>query len=472
MIPYPRSLRPLVLALLLTGLALGFNAGPAFAQNVQVGPFTLPAGETVTIEFEALITDPFPANASSVSNQGTVTFDGSGPVLTDDPDVIGTNNPTVTPVIQEIDADLSITKSGPTQVATGGTIDYALMVSNSGPDAAPNVVVEDTLPSGVTFVTASPECTHASGTVTCTLLSVPVSPPTVNLAIQVTAPTTPGLLTNSVTVDSDATDPNSGNNSATFDTTVAELEADLSVAKSDSPDPVQAGQQLVYTVSVTNAGPDPAVNVVASDTLPAGVAFGSTSGCAESPSGGVPTCTLGDIAAGSSKQYTITVTVNSGTPDGTILTNGVSVTSDTPDPTTPNTATAATTVTSVVLCGGSTPTTGCTVNGVRNQVCRGTLGTDTITGTNGRNVIHGRGGNDTISGGNDNDTICGGDGPDTLNGANGNDRLFGENGNNVLNGDNGNDSLDGGADTDACNGGSGTDTATAAPSCNTTTGVP
>ena len=76
MIPYPRSLRPLVLALLLTGLALGFNAGPAFAQNVQVGPFTLPAGETVTIEFEALITDPFPAEASSVSNQGTVTFDG------------------------------------------------------------------------------------------------------------------------------------------------------------------------------------------------------------------------------------------------------------------------------------------------------------------------------------------------------------------------------------------------------------
>lgn len=79
MIPYRRSLRLLVLALLLTGLALGFNAGPAFARDVQIGPFTLPAGKAVTIEFEAGITDPFPANASSVSNQGTVTFDGRAP---------------------------------------------------------------------------------------------------------------------------------------------------------------------------------------------------------------------------------------------------------------------------------------------------------------------------------------------------------------------------------------------------------
>ena len=469
-----RSLRLPTLALLLvTGLVLGFNAGPAFAQVQvpEVGSFTLPAGESVTIEFKADINDPFPTTESSVSNQGTVTFGTSGTVLTDDPDVAGTNNPTVTPVIQEIDADLSIAKSGPTQVATGGTITYTLMVSNSGPDAAPNVVVTDTLPSGVTFVSASLGCTHASGIVTCNLASVPVSPPTVDLTINVTAPTTEGTLTNSVTVTSDATDPMPGNNSDTFDTTVAELEANLSVAKTDSPDPVQAGQQLVYTVNVTNAGPDPAVNVVASDTLPAGVTFGSTTGCAESSSGGVPNCTLGTIAVGSPKQYTITVTVNSGTPDGTILTNSVNVSSDTPDPDTANnTDNEGTTVTSVVLCAGLTPTTGCTVNGVRNQVCRGTTGTDTIIGTNGRDVIHGRGGSDTISGGNDNDTICGGDGTDTLNGNNGNDRLFGENDSDTLNGNNGNDALDGGAATDTCNGGSGTDTATA--SCESRTSVP
>jgi uncharacterized repeat protein (TIGR01451 family) len=53
--------------------------------------------------------------------------------------------------------------------------------------------------------------------------------------------------------------------------------ADLSITKQDGPDPVIAGEPLIYTIFVRNAGPNPAQNVLIRDTLPAGVAFSGTS---------------------------------------------------------------------------------------------------------------------------------------------------------------------------------------------------
>src|ERR1700730_4344906 len=46
--------------------------------------------------------------------------------------------------------------------------------------------------------------------------------------------------------------------------------ADLSVTKVDTPDPVNTGSNLTYTITVTNNGPDAAANASWSDTLPAG----------------------------------------------------------------------------------------------------------------------------------------------------------------------------------------------------------
>ena len=107
-------------------------------------------------------------------------------------------------------------------------------------------------------------------------------------------------------------------------------EADLSITKTDDPDPVVAGQTLTYTVTVANGGPDDAENVVVGDTLPSGVTFVGTSGC-DNDANGVPTCQLGTIANGASKSYTITVTVDATTAAGTI-TNAATVTSDADDP--------------------------------------------------------------------------------------------------------------------------------------------
>jgi uncharacterized repeat protein (TIGR01451 family) len=57
---------------------------------------TLRTARTVNIQFKVAVNTPFPSN--QVSNQGSVAFDGGGPVLTDDPSVVGASDQTVTPV--------------------------------------------------------------------------------------------------------------------------------------------------------------------------------------------------------------------------------------------------------------------------------------------------------------------------------------------------------------------------------------
>src|SRR5438552_3075581 len=73
------------------------------------------------------------------------------------------------------------------------------------------------------------------------------------ITIVVTAPSEGGTITNTATVSSSTNDANTGNNTATETTTVT-ASAELSITKSDSPDPVTAGGTLTYTLSVSNEG--------------------------------------------------------------------------------------------------------------------------------------------------------------------------------------------------------------------------
>jgi len=85
---------------------------------------------------------------------------------------------------------------------------------------------------------------------------------------------------------------------------------DISVIKSDSPDPVTVGNNLTYMIGVTNNGPDTATGVTLTDTLPAGVTYvsaTSTQGTC-SRSGSTVTCSIGTLANGASTTVTIIVT--------------------------------------------------------------------------------------------------------------------------------------------------------------------
>ena len=87
------------------------------------------------------------------------------------------------------------------------------------------------------------------------------------------------------------------------------LGADLSVTKVADRDPVAAGTELTYTVTVANAGPNTAVGVELLDELPAEVTLVSADSRCGPPVDGDLTCDLGDLAAGASTDVEIAVAV-------------------------------------------------------------------------------------------------------------------------------------------------------------------
>ena len=123
--------------------------------------------------------------------------------------------------------------------------------------------------------------------------------------------------------------------------------ADIVVSKSGD-EAVALGGQITYSLTVYNAGPDDAVNVVLTDALPAHTSFvdASTNTGSVSFDGTTLTVNVGTLAFDSTATATLVVQVDQDTSRGTIISNTVSGTSDTPDPEPSNdSATAFTAVT-------------------------------------------------------------------------------------------------------------------------------
>jgi len=136
--------------------------------------------------------------------------------------------------------DLAIAKLAPSSVSRNGNFTYNISALNTGKNAAPNVVVTDPLPAGVTFVGASAQlftcnwrgcgytpstCTHSGNTVTCSLPSLGVTDwsglALYNVAIAVKATGASGtILTNTATITSSAPDTHPGDNHSTVVTKI------------------------------------------------------------------------------------------------------------------------------------------------------------------------------------------------------------------------------------------------------------
>ncbi len=118
---------------------------------------------------------------------------------------------------------------------------------------------------------------------------------------------------------------------------VTEPSADLSILKTADATSVFVGDAITWTITVENAGPDAATNVVLTDVLPSGVTLDTDLSSICTIDTGVATCTLGDIAAGGDvKIDVVTTAVAAGTP-----VNAVEIESDVADPDTGNNSSSA-----------------------------------------------------------------------------------------------------------------------------------
>ena len=251
------------------------------------------------------------------------------PNVTPTPPNVTPTPPNVTPTPPPApQVDLVVHKVGaPNPVAPGNNLIYFITVTNLGPSPADAVVVVDTLPAGVTFVSATPS-QGSCVSVNCSLGTL-ASGATATITVKVKVnPGTTGQITNTACVSSNTPDTNPDNNCDSTTTTVTTPtptptlppgqtptptpggpRADLSLIKVDSPDPVSAGRNLTYGITVTNNGPDPAPNVVVNDALPPGVTLISAT-----PSQGTcagATCNLGTLAPGDTAAIAVVVEVDS-----------------------------------------------------------------------------------------------------------------------------------------------------------------
>ena len=145
--------------------------------------------------------------------------------------------------------------------------------------------------------------------------------------------TSVGTYNNTADVTVSDNEGNSASDSDTETVDVTDVVADLSIAKSDSPDPVGVNQEITYTLSVANLGTDEALNVSVVDDLPSEVIYVTSSGNGwncnyDGPTHSV-TCTRNTLAVGAAPDITIAVTAPS---SPTTLQNIATVSARSSDP--------------------------------------------------------------------------------------------------------------------------------------------
>jgi uncharacterized repeat protein (TIGR01451 family) len=349
-----------------SGGASGFSSNTALGHNNINQTVNLPVGATITYTVTATIS---PGATGNLVNTATVTAP-AGTTEINTQNNSSTDTDTLTP-----QADVSVAKTDtPDPVTAGQNITYTITVTNpNGPSSAQGVTLTDIVPANTTFVsfvapagwTVTSPTVGGTGTITATdtaPLTVATSTATFTLVVNVNSTTAGGTtITNTATVATTSTDTNTANDTATATTTVnAATTIDVGVTKVDTPDPVAAGQNITYTITLTNSGTGAAAanSVTLTDIVPANTTFVSfvapTGWSSTTPTGGgtgtvSSTNTTAPIAAGGTAVFTLIVNVNGATPNNTTITNTATITATGDTNANNNSATATTTVTAVTL---------------------------------------------------------------------------------------------------------------------------
>ena len=221
-------------------------------------------------------------------------------------------------------ADLRIVKRpADTTLRVDQDVTYTLTATNDGPNDATGVVVTDSVPTGMRFVSASPGCIYDAGppeTVTCAVGDLADGASTeVTVTLRPRRALAGETVPNAGTVRGDQPDPNLADNSDVTSVVVL-AQADLQLSKSAASPTAVAGGTLTYTLSVFNEGPSTAPTTTVEDRLPLGAEVRSAT-----PSQGTctivtarVTCALGALASGVTAQVLVVVEVPAGAAGSTL----------------------------------------------------------------------------------------------------------------------------------------------------------
>lgn len=246
------------------------------------------------------------------------------------------------------ETDLAISKSADPDPGTAGDqLFYNITVDNLGPNLATDVVVSDTLPDGVTYVTDTAGCdTSSLPVLTCELGAINADSSatfTIKVLIDADLVVVAGnatTLTNVASVDSSQQDTDESDNSVSLTIIVEDL-ADLKISKLCKPDrPLLAGETAICEIFIDNLGVSDARNVQVNDTHVANGNFSissvaSTQGSCNPPADGIVNCDLGVLPANVPDNRAV-ITIELTASQAVDINDTATVTSDTSDPDTSN----------------------------------------------------------------------------------------------------------------------------------------
>ena len=275
-------------------------------------------GATATLTISGTVVTPAPAALETLVNTVHVVDDGVNGV---DPDTAD-NTAADTDVIDAA-PDLVISKTT-TEVAVqpGGSLTYAITVTNTGTQDATGVTVADRLPIGLsaTCGTETPLATTCDATgYTWTEAMLPVGASLqYSLAASVAAAMPAGshVVSNTAVVVDDGSngpDPTPENNTATAEVGLVGYFVDLAVTKTDGVVLTTPGTTLTYTISVTNEGNIGASGVSVVDVVPSGATFVAAPDTGHGVGvhvAGAVTWQLATVAGGTTSMLTVLITVD------------------------------------------------------------------------------------------------------------------------------------------------------------------